>query len=175
MNNRQNQDRIQDILCRRPLTPSEAAAAREATELAPAEMRQTYQEDQELSRLLERLPEASVPSNFTSRVLAALDRPGSRAGWWTAPHPAWMPSWSRIFGIAAAACLLLLVPVLWVQRPATPTDRWATSVATIAAPVRETGLATQLPPVDLLQDFSAIHQFGRWSALADEDLLASLE
>lgn len=84
-------------------------------------------------------------------------------------HPIWNPR------LAAAAAILLLVPGFWIGHNAYSRRHLATSVAAITRPVQEVALATQLPPVEVLQDFEFIDQMRRLSALADEELLASLE
>jgi hypothetical protein len=175
MKERHPHDPLLDILHRRPLSREEEALLRQAAQQASQETIARYEAEQELSRLIERFPDSQLPRGFTSNVLAALDRPAPVPGWWPIIRPFWLPSGSMLPRLAAAA-LVVLFPFFYLVHRSPPSgDPWAVSVASIAGPVRETGLATRLPPIDVFQDFDAIDQIRRLSALADEDLLVSLE
>jgi len=152
-------------------------AAEIRAQLTSPAARQQWEEEQQLSCLLERLPETPVPADFTNRVLRALDeRPaaGPAVRWkdllwaWIA-RTAWNPR------VAAIAAILLLVPIVWVGRIRAERQQLVSSVTAVTRPVQEVAQATRLPPVEILQDFDAIDQMRRLSALADEELLASLE
>jgi hypothetical protein len=167
-----------DIVWRRPLTPVETARLRESLAAAP-EPGDPWQAEQRLSVLLERLPEAPVSDRFTSRVLEALEQAAvpepERLPWW-----AWvrwsgraLPSWAP--GLAVATALLLALPAFWLYRHSDERSRLAAAVVRIAQPVHQVGLAVQLPGVEIFSDFEAIDRMRQLSALADEELLASLE
>jgi len=70
-----NQDRsdLREILCRRPLTPSEQAQL-DAWLAAHPEAQADWEADAVLSAALARLPEKPAPSNLTARVLAEIER-----------------------------------------------------------------------------------------------------
>jgi hypothetical protein len=167
-----------DIVWRRPLTPVETGRLRESLAATPGS-RDAWEEEQLLSVLLERWPEPRVPDRFNLRVLEALESAvvpePQRPSWWTwlrwsgRPLPSWAP------GAAVAAALLLALPAVWLYRHADERTRLAASVVRIAQPVHQVGLAVQLPGVEIFRDFEAIDRMRQLSALADEELLASLE
>ena len=166
-----------DVVRRRPLTPVEVARLRESLAARP-EKRGGWEEEQRLSLLLERLPAAPVPDRFTFRVLAALDQAvpqAERTSWWTRLRLLGQPLRSWAPGFAVAAALFLALPAFWVYRHADERARIAASVAHIAHPVHQVGLAVQLPGVEILRDFEAINRMRQLSTGADEELLASLE
>jgi hypothetical protein len=167
-----------DIVWRRPLTPVETDRLRESLG-ATAGSRDAWEEEQLLSALLERWPEPRVPDRFTLDVLEAVERKvvpePRRLSWWTwlrwsgRPVPSWAP------GVAVAAALLVALPAVWLYRHADERTRLAASVIRIAQPVHQVGLAVQLPGVEIFRDFEVIDRMRQLSALADEELLASLE
>lgn len=135
------------------------------------------EEEQELSNLLARLPDTPMPADFTERVLRALDEQptGTRAPAWHDRLRSWTAARAWNLRWAAAVAILLLLSGLWIGHDAYERRHLAASVAAVTRPVQEVAVATQLPPVEILRDFEFIDQMRRLSALADEELLASLE
>jgi len=119
----------------------------------------------ELRELLSRLPDAPVPSNFTARLMQAVELEESRrARRWNFSWNwnAWLP---RITVTAAAVLFAGLTfhhHELTSQRAAL-----AKNVALVAE-------SQPLPDVDALKNFDAIQRMGQ-PAHADEELLALLQ
>src|SRR6185503_17290882 len=101
MNEREYKE-LREQSWRRRLTPSEEAALQRHLFTNP-EAQEDWLSENELSGLLRHLPDAPVPSNFTSRVLQAAQREAavSAHGWnW----PAWMKLGNWLPRTAVAAC-----------------------------------------------------------------------
>lgn len=119
-----------------------------------------------LTEALAQLPEAPVSSNFTARVLAAIDREDARA----AQPRHWQWNWHGLWPrLAAATALLLFVGLGFRQHQVSQRRaemvRTLTVVASATAPV---------PSVDALENLDAIQRIGQ-SSRADTDLLAALQ
>jgi hypothetical protein len=160
---------------RHPVDAITAAEIRKR--LTSPDARQAWEEEQQLSCLLRKLPNSPVPEDFTGRVLQAVDNrpavvPALR---WGELLPAWIGRSVLSPRVAVPIAVLLLVSAVWIGRSVTERRQLVSSVAAITRPVQEVAQATELPPVEVLQDFEAIDQMRRLSALADEELLASLE
>lgn len=168
-----------DLVRRRPLTPGEAARVRGSLGSDPA-VHGVLGEEQSLSRALARLPDAPVPEGFTAEILAALDRPPvARPRFVDWRDRVWLlPGWLRSGwapSVAVAAALMVALPIFWLHRVADKPPHLTTAVLSIIQPVHQAGLAVQLPGIEILRDFEAINRMRELSALADEELLASLD
>jgi anti-sigma factor RsiW len=95
MNPDPNYERLREIGWRRPLTEAEQAELREWLATHP-EHHSDAEVEAALTQALANLPEAPMPSNFTSRVLQAVERETQatergprpvRATWWRAFIP----------------------------------------------------------------------------------------
>lgn len=121
-----------------------------------------FQNEQgQVRRLLARLPDAPLPSNFTARVLEAVDREGRRPS----GAPVWRWNWRFFFpravgiaGITVMAAVVFHQHELSVQRL-----QMARSAVLVASQT--------VPSVDALKNFAAIQRMGE-TARPDEDLLA---
>ena len=118
-----------------------------------------------LTQALARLPDAPVASNFTVRVLAAVDREDARG---TRPGQVRF-FWQVLFPRATVAATLLLVAVLSFQHYAERAER-EHLVRTVAAAT----LAQPVPSTDALENLDAIQHLGETSH-ADTELLAALQ
>jgi hypothetical protein len=149
-------DNLREALWRRKLSGTERAALRAQPEL---------ELEARLTEALVKIPDAPVPSNFTARVLAAIEldeMQAARSRGWTLNWRAWWPR------VAVAAAVLIFAGVA-IQRYEANSYRLALvkNVALVAA--------TQPPPsVDALENLDAIQRMGQ-SGHADGDLLAALE
>jgi anti-sigma factor RsiW len=154
--------RLREASWRRELTDAEQAELRAYLASHP-EARTDWEAEADLNAGLSRLPDAPVPSNFTARVLQAVQRESvaakgqlpqvTRAGWWRA----WMPR---------AAAALIVVGAGWFGYQHYRAERqaeWAHGLAVVA---------TVEPPLstEALQDFEAIRRLSLTPA-ADEELL----
>jgi len=165
---------LQNLLLRRDLTVEEKRIADTWLATHPKAV-DAWNEQTRLARSLRRLPDATVPSNFTARVLAevrnesARDKRAievnrmrslmSRLGF-PARVRAWFPA------IATTACILVaLAASQWQsRRQLAEFRRDVTELRVIAA-----------VPQDVLEDFEAIRRFSQTAPSVDFELLAALE
>ena len=141
-------------LWRKILSNSERAALNAQPEL---EM------EARLTLALTRLPAASAPSNFTARVLDAIEleeKAVARA------HQGW--NWSLLFPRLAVATAVLIFFGISVQHYETNVQHrvLVKNLATLAS--------AQPPSVDALENLDAIQRMSQ-SARADGELLAALQ
>src|SRR5271157_1675196 len=83
--------RLKEAGWRRPLTRDEEAALQRFL-MANPQTQQAWDEEAALNRLLQRWPAPPVSSNFTARLLQAVEKTPVRHGWrdWFAPGE-WFP------------------------------------------------------------------------------------
>ncbi|HHY84834.1 MAG TPA: hypothetical protein GYA07_04765 [Verrucomicrobia bacterium] len=153
-----NPDRLRETAWRRKLTPAEEAELRAWLAAHPEE-----QSDWELERTLTdrlfQLPDAPVPSNFTARVLQAVEREQ------TVPTRARAWSWRYLLPRAAIAGFLLTLGIVaYNQRQQALWASFGTDVA-MASEVVAT-----LPP-EVVRDFDVIRRLDG-SPAPDEELIA---
>ena len=151
MNNRP--DNLPESLWRRPLSFTERAALRDQPEL---EM------EAQLTGVLEKIAAVPVPSNFTARVLDAVElveKKSGRAGW----------SWRLLLPRMAVATAVLIFAGVSLQRYEVHSQRVALmkNIALVA-------VAQPLPSVDALENLDAIQRLSQ-SSHADGELLAALK
>jgi anti-sigma factor RsiW len=117
-------------------------------------------EPQELRELLSRLTDAPVPSNFTARVMRAVELEDLQA----ARPRGWRWNWHSLLPRAAVVAVAVVVTGLTVQYYEINVHR-----AQIAQSIV---LFAKAPPIsmDALQNFDAIQRMGQ-PAHADEGLL----
>lgn len=162
---------LRDALLHRELTPQEKQSLALWLAAHP-EAAETWREDAALSRALRQLPDAPVPSNFTSRVLdqVRLETRASARDWqrrqregrwrdWLRPS-AWIPA-------ASVATAVVLAVAAWDWNTRQKEAQFARDVSPLRA-------MAALPP-ELLEDFDAIQRFGESSPPVDFELLAALE
>lgn len=116
----------------------------------------------ELRKLLSRLPDAPVSSNFTARVMQAIEREELQ----TARLRGWRWNWHALLPrVAVAAVMVVAAGFTFYQHELyNRRAEIATSVVLVAR-------AQPLPSVDALQNFDAIQRMSQ-PAHADEGLLA---
>ena len=115
-----------------------------------------------LNAALRRLPDAPVPSNFTARVLGAIDleeNDSARSHGW---------NWRLLFPRVAVAAAVLIFAGVSIDRYETHSHRIALvkNLALVAS--------TRTPSVDALENLDAIQGMSQ-SGHADNDLLAVLQ
>lgn len=149
-----------------PLNPGEPLWRRKLSEAERNALRAqpALELEARLTAALAKIPDASVPSNFTARILAAVELEEAAAarssGW--ALH--WRPLWPRVTTVAA----ILIFAGVSLQ--------WHESHSQRAALARSVALvaAQPLPSVDALENLDAIQRMSR-PARADGELLAALQ
>jgi len=119
-------------------------------------------EPQELRELLSRLPDAPVPSNFTARVMRAVELDELRS----ARTRGWHWSWHSLLPRAAVVAAAVVMAGLTIQQHEVNAHR-----IQLAQNVAQVIGAQPLPSVDALQNFDAIQRMSQ-PAHADEGLLA---
>jgi negative regulator of sigma E activity len=119
-------------------------------------------ESQELRELLSRLTDAPVSSNFTARVMQAVEREELQA----ARTRGWHLNWHSLLPRAAATATVVIAAGLAFYQHEIYSQR-----AELAKNVVLVANAQPLPSVDALQNFDAIQRMSQ-PAHADEELLA---
>lgn len=147
---------------------SEAERARcEAWLQAHPEARADWELETALTEALVRLPNAPVPSNFTARVLQAVEREESARS----PSPA--PRWRAWFGWRwlprfVLLALLLGVAVFWHQRHQSRAQAELRRSLTLIAAM------PAIPNPQALEDFEVVRSLSRTPPW-DEELLALMQ
>lgn len=167
-----NQDpleQLSEILCRRPLTPSEQAQL-EAELAAHPEARADWAADAALSAALARMPEQPAPSNLTARVLAEIEREedlataGARK---TKTNWVGLGSWGWVTRTAVVVALVGLAAFTYTYHRQQHVKTAQNIVAVAKA-------APELPP-EVLEEFDAIYLLPPPMPGADLDLLAVMK
>ena len=156
---------LREIRWRRPLTAVETARLRQWLAGHP-DWREKWEEEAGLDRLLDRLGAAPVSSNFTARVMQAVQRAPARGGWRGGLSPLeWITSgWRARWALLAAMVCCGLLSFRGYQ---------AGHRALVAREVARVGRLAALPPIEWLKDFDTINRLNKVS-VADDDLLAAL-
>lgn len=159
--------RLRETAWRRRLTEAEQAEL-EAWLAAHPEARADWQAEVQLNRAIESLRDVPVASNFTARVLQAIER--EEAGKARAAAPGWL-AWWRGLGwapkIALAALLVGLGFFAYFHHQAAMRAKLARSIVLIAE-------IKPLPGPDILADYDVIRRLGQ-TPPADTELLALLQ
>jgi len=151
------QNPLRELVWRRKLSQAERAGLR-----TPPEAQADWELEFRLTEGLARLPDAVVPTNFTARVLQAVEREETRpraTGWqWT-----WRILVPRL---AVGVAVLGIAGLSYQHHEFNQRARLARNVALVAA-------AQPLPSVEALKNFAAIQRMSQ--PRADEELLALLQ
>jgi len=165
MNNDAIFSRLRESAWRRKLTEAEAAELR-AWLAAHPEAREDWEAESALNAALTLLPAASVPSNFTARIMQAVDRE-------TASSPegvrTWRWNWQLVLPRVAAAMAVMVVGVLALHQYTIHHQRIAL--------VKTVALVTSgqpVPSTEALENFAAIRRMSQ-PQHADDELLALLK
>lgn len=151
---------LRESLWRRKLTPAEHAELRSRPEIAA-----DLELESRLSEMLAEMPDASVPSNFTTRLMQAVEMADSR------PAPRWNFNWNwhRLLPRLAVTAAAILVAGLTFRHFELASQR--------SELVKNVALVTgsqPLPSVDALKNFDTIRRMSQ-PAHADEELLALMQ
>jgi hypothetical protein len=117
-----------------------------------------------LSETLAEIPDATVPSNFTARVLQAAELEESRMG----RQQSFLWNWRAFLPRIAVAAVALVFAGLALHQHELYSQR-----ETLAKNVAFVAESQPLPSVDALKDFDAIQRMSQ--PRADEELLALMQ
>jgi anti-sigma factor RsiW len=162
MNNDPMYERLRELSWRRRLTGPEEAELR-AWLTAHPEAQADWEAEAGLNASLSRLPDVPVASNFTARVLQAVEREAApelrrRDGRWLIwPWRRWLPR------VAFAVVIVGAGFVSYQKVDAANRRKLAESVAVVSA-------VSSLPSPDILKDFDAIQALNS-TPPPDEELL----
>jgi len=157
---------LKETSWRRPLTADEQSRLRQWLADHP-DCRQSWQEEQALSRLLHRLPSAAVSTNFTARVLQAAQRLPAKPAWrsrltifpW---FPAgWIPRVA--LGLAMLSCGFFSFR-----------EYQSIHRAQLARQLAGVSRLAAVPSMTWLKDFDTINKLSQVK-VADDDLLSALQ
>ena len=158
-------NKLRETGWRRKLSAQEEAALR-AWLAAHPEHQPDWEMEAELTDALARLPDAPLPSNFTARVMQAVERETttghSRARW------QWIGTWRALLPKAAVAVVALGLGVFAYERHA------ATQRTELARRLARVSSVAAVPDPELLQDLEFIRHLDQTLA-PDEELLALLQ
>lgn len=132
----------------RQLTAAETAQLRAWLEEHP-ELRADWETESRLTEALARLPDVPVPSNFTARVLQAVERDAAAIRR-TKPRLPWFLR-SLVPKAAAAAVIFAVALVTYHEHTVTKRAELVQSVKVVAG-------VSSLPSPEILQDFDTIRQ-----------------
>ena len=141
------------------LTPDDEARL-EAYLAAYPEVRAAWEEDRALGRALQSLPDVPVSSNFTARVLQAVDLEEART---ERAKRSWFPrGWPQLGWATVAALVAVLGVQEWrnIKRAQLMKD-----VTFVSSDI------TKLPSAEVLRDFDVIQQL---PPVSDDELLIAL-
>ena len=157
--------KLREASWQRELTPAEEAELR-ARLAAHPEAKADWEADAALSRALDRLPDAPMPSNFTARVLQAIQLENAAARRQPEIKRSWR--WQSLLPKATLAAVFLVMGLMAFREASYQRgQRFARSLKTVAA-------VAALPGPDVLQDFDAIRQLSP-ARPPDLELLALLQ
>ena len=147
---------IGESLWRRKLSAAEHAGVRTQPELIL---------EARLTETLAKIPDAAVPSNFTARVLDAIELEEKRA----ARQPGGVSIWRRLWPRVAVASAVLITAGIGLQHHEARTQRIA-----LAKQIALVAVAQPPPSVDALENLDVIQRMSQ-PAPADGELLAALQ
>jgi anti-sigma factor RsiW len=168
MTNNPIENRLRELSWRQKLTGAEAAELRAGLAAHP-EAQADCEAESGLNELLGRLPDVPVASNFTARVLQAVEResapkpgrPGLQFRLWQW-RPRWLPR-------AAFAAVILSVGLVSYHHA-----RGGVRRAELARSVAAVSDVSSLPSPEILANFDTIYALNP-TPPADEELLALLK
>lgn len=143
-----------ELLWRRKLTDAERNALRPELKL-----------DVRLTDAIGKIPDAPVPSNFTARVMNAVELEEAQAE----RSRGWALNWRRLWPRVAVAAAVLIFAGVSIQRYETHSQRTVRAKNSVL-------LASLQPPpsVEALENLDAIQRMSQ-TAHADGELLAALQ
>jgi len=160
MKNEPLQNQLRELAWRRKLTDAEKTGLR-----AQPEAQADLELESRLSEALARVPDAPMPSNFTARVLQAIEREEARG----AGTRSWSWYWRVLVPRAAVAVAVVgFAGLAYQHHQFDKRAQLAKDVALLAG-------AQPLPSVEALKNFDAIQRMSQTTPQADDKLLALLQ
>ncbi|MGA3283190.1 MAG: hypothetical protein ABSD57_01865 [Verrucomicrobiota bacterium] len=160
MKNEPLQNPLRELAWRRKLTDAEKTGSR-----AQPEVQADLELESRLSEALARVPDAPMPSNFTARVLQAIEREEARG----AQTRSWSWYWRVLVPrVAVAVAVVGLAGLAYQYHAFDQRVQLAKDVALLAQ-------AQPLPSVEALNNFDAIQRMSQTTPRADDELLALLQ
>jgi hypothetical protein len=150
-------DNEPEALWRRKLTGSERAALRAQPEL---------ELEARLTAALDKLPDAPVPSNFTARVMDAIEFEERQAA---RSQRHWIWGWRGWLPRMAVASAILVFAGVGIQRYELGAQHTA-----LVKNIAQVASAQPVPSLEALENLDAIQRMGQ-PAHADTELLAALQ
>jgi len=163
MKNNEPHSKLRESGWRQKLTEAEQAELR-AYLAANPDARADWEMESALSVALTRLPDMSVPSNFTARVLQAVEREEARPRAWS-----WRWNWHALVPRVAFAAAVIAFAGLVFQHHEVYRQRIALA--------RNVALVTRgqpMPSPEALENFDAIRRMSQ-PQHADDELLALMQ
>ena len=157
-------DELIRLSLQRDLTPEEESRL-EALLASTPDTRTQWEEERALSRALQSLPDVPVSSNFTSRVLQAVDAEEARDNRRSIIRP-WFRSFLPRLSWAAVVVLLAFFGLQGFR--GAKRAQAGKDISFVSADL------AKLPP-EVLQDFDAIDQLRQASTGHDDELLIALQ
>lgn len=154
--------KIRDIAWRRRLTPAEQAEL-QAWLVAHPEAQAEVELDAALDAALASRATPSVSSNFTARVMQAIETETKRA---IRPAVQAKPWWHRLVPrVAVAALIIAICGLVYRQNLIAKQNE-------LARAAKEIAVAQALSSATVIQDFEVIRSLTPATMIADENLLA---
>jgi anti-sigma factor RsiW len=158
---------------RNELSPEEMALWRAHLRAHP-EAQQDWEEEQFITQALQHLPDLPVPTNFTARVMSAVNR-ATRDEESPAPAPVpWTQWWGALGWSRQAALATLLLCLSLIGYRQYQLGRHAERVEA-GRNLAEVSVAADLPSLELLRDFEAIRRLSPMPPEADAELAVALQ
>ncbi len=159
MKNEPLQNQLRELAWRRKLTEAERTELR-----AQPEAQADLELESRLSEALARVPDAPMPSNFTARVLQAIEREEAHA----VRTRSWSWYWRVLVPrVAVAVAVVGFAGLAYQHHEFDKRVQLARDVALLAQ-------AQPVPSVEALKNFDAIRRMSQTAPRADDELLALL-
>ena len=157
---------LRETSWQRKLTPAEEVELHHWLATHP-EARKDWEADAALNQMLDRLPEVKVSSNFTARVLQAVELENTTAARAAIESKRKWFWWSFLPKTAMASVFVIMGIMAVREARLEKSQRLVKSVETVSQ-------VASLPSPEVLQDFDAIQQLNH-SPAPDTELLALLQ
>ena len=161
MNNDAFLSKLRESSWRRKLTDAEQAELR-AYFAANPDARADWEMESALNTAFARLPDAPVPSNFTARVLQAVEHEAARP-------PGWSWNWHVLMPRVAFAAVVVAFTGLAIHHH----EIYSQRVALVKSVALATG-GQPMPSAEALENFDAIRRMSQ-PQHADDELLALMQ